>query len=107
MAVTLEPYKRGNRANVSCIPTGQYIIIRRYSKKYGYHFMVTDVEGRDLVLIHWGNIDDHTEGCIIIAEEFGLLNGDWAVLSSKRAFDEFMRLMNGINEARLTIVEAF
>ena len=107
MAVTLEPYKRGNAVSVSCIPTGQYIIKRRYSHKYEWHFIVEGVEGRSYILIHWGNLDDHTEGCILIAEEFGLLDGKWAVLSSKRGFDEFMRAMEGIQRATLTIVEAY
>lgn len=107
MCLTLEPYKRDNASNVSCIPTGQYIIERRFSEKYQWHFIVNDVQGRSFILIHWGNLDDHTEGCIILAEEFGLLNDDWALLSSKRAFNEFMDRMEGINEALLTIVEAF
>lgn len=107
LCVTLEPYHRSNEVSISSIPAGVYIIKRRYSKKYGWHFEVTDVEGRTLILIHWGNKDDHTEGCILLGEEFGLLGDDWSVLSSKRAFEEFMNVMKGIDEATLTIVESY
>lgn len=107
MAVTVEPYKMDNATNVSCIPTGQYIIKRRYSDKYKNHFIVTNVGGRSYILIHWGNTDGDTQGCIILGESFGVINGQWAVVSSKVAFNEFMDIMDGINQANLTIVEAF
>lgn len=107
MAVTLEPYKRDNAKNVSCIPSGQYILKRVKSPKYGDTFEVTNIEGRDKVLIHWGNLDDHTEGCILLGESFNLLNNNWAVLSSRVAFKEFMKAIGRSRKLRLTITEVF
>jgi len=107
MACTLEPYKRDNEKNISCIPTGCYLVERVNSPKYGDCFGVSNVQNRSHILIHWGNLDKHTEGCILLGESFGLLDNDWAVLSSKLAFEEFMECMKGINQAHLTITEVY
>lgn len=109
VCLTLEPYHRGNAKNISSIPSGQYICKRVESPTYGNTFEVTDVEGRSHILFHWGNRDDNTEGCILLGEEFGFLYGDEAVLSSKRAFLEFMSYMdsNSITEFELTIKECY
>ncbi len=107
MAVTLEPYHRENERNISCIPSGQYIMERVNSPTYGDTFEVTNVQGRSKILIHWGNLDDNTEGCILLGESLGLLNGDWAVLSSRIAFTEFMTSIGDAKEIYLTIGEAY
>jgi|1_EtaG_2_1085319.scaffolds.fasta_scaffold43467_1 hypothetical protein len=107
ICVTVEPYHRDNAKNISCIPAGVYLCKRVTSPKYGITFEVSGIQGRDKVLIHWGNIDSNTQGCIILGEEFGKLNGDVAVLSSKRAFREFMSLLDGCDEFMLTIVDCF
>ena len=109
VCLTLEPYWRENKRNISSIPSGQYICKRVESPTYGTTFEVTNIEGRDDVLFHWGNRDNNTRGCILLGEEFGFLYGDQAVLSSKRAFLEFMSLMDlfKIDEFTLTIVECY
>ncbi len=105
---SLEPYHRDNEGSISCIPAGQYICTRHNSPKYGSGvWKVSNVEGRSFILIHWGNVDDHTEGCIITGEKFGELGGKWAVLESKNAFNELMTRTKNETEMLLTITEAF
>jgi len=104
---TLEPYHRDNASNVSCIPAGQYLCKRVKSPTYGNTFEVTGVQGRSSILIHYGNTAKNTQGCIVLGEEFGRLKGDTAVLSSKRAFQEFMSLLEGCDEFTLTIVDCY
>ena len=58
---TLELPWKDNTTNISCIPEGVYIGKRRYSKKYREHMHITDVEGRSLILIHWGNYADSSK----------------------------------------------
>jgi len=107
ICLTLEPYSRSNAVSVSCIPTGQYILKRYDSPKYGSVWMVTEVEGRSYILVHWGNWDHNSKGCIILGEGFSVIDGKWAVSSSKLAFKEFMKLTAGETELNLTIVDAF
>ena len=104
---SLEPYSRDNARSVSCIPTGQYICERVNSPKYGNVWTITNIQGRSHVLIHWGNIDDNTEGCVITGEKFGMLGNKWAVLESKNAFKEFMRETEVYDTLLLTVVESY
>ena len=105
--VTLEPPDRQNAVGVSCIPAGQYRMQRVLSGRYGETFEVMDVPGRTLVRLHSGNRVIDTEGCILLAQYFGKLSGDRAVLNSGSTFNEFMRLMSGYDAAHLTIHECF
>lgn len=107
ICATLEPYKRDNAKSLSCIPTGQYICHRVISPKFGDTFEVTDVQGRSHILFHKGNRDHDSSGCILVGEEFGFLGNDWAVLSSGRAFDEFMSIFKNEDAFHLTIEEVY
>ena len=103
-AVTLEPEWLGNAKDISCIPAGQYTCRRLVSARYGETFRVVDVSHRTGILFHRGNVEGDTAGCILVAEEYGVLGDDVAVLSSGRGFGEFMRKLDGIDEFILTIV---
>tara|TARA_R110000764_G_C10786014_1_gene356887 strand:- start:140 stop:544 length:405 start_codon:yes stop_codon:yes gene_type:complete len=73
---TLElPYKANTR-NVSCIPTGEYIVLPRTSKKFGDHYEVKDVQLRKFILIHPANYYTELRGCIAIGHDFYDINGD-------------------------------
>ena len=103
-AVTLEPEWLGNIRDVSCIPSGQYTCRRLHSGRFGDTFQVLDVPDRTGILFHRGTVEGDTAGCILVAEEYGVLGDDVAVLSSGRGFGEFMRKLDGIDEFILTIV---
>lgn len=105
-AVTLERQWLNNRHNKSCIPNGLYTCKRVQSPRFGDTFEVTGVEGRTHILFHKGNLDEHSRGCVIIAEEFGILNGEPAVLSSGRGYGEFMDKMKHEDSFNLNIMWA-
>lgn len=105
--VTLEPPDQLNRPNISSIPCKQYTCIRDSSHSFGETFKVMDVPGRLYIFFHPGNIVTHTEGCIILAEHFGKLHGDRAVLNSGKTFKDFMGMMKGYNSLHLTIKEVY
>ena len=62
---TIELPWLGNQRRISCIPEGEYILQKRFSPKFRWHFLLMDVLGRDLILIHPAN-DAKLEllGCI-------------------------------------------
>jgi hypothetical protein len=101
--VTLEREWLDNRRNISCIPEGTYICKRVISPKFGETFEVVDVPGRSHILFHKGNIKDDTHGCIIVGELFDPLNGENAVLSSGKAFQEFLSRLENNEAFTLTI----
>jgi hypothetical protein len=112
---TLELPNRGNKSNISCIPTGLYDVVIRKSKKYGKVYHIQDVKGRTFILIHSGNVagdvakgwHTHSAGCILMGKYRGVLkcNGrsQRAVLCSKPTIREFVELM-GYKPFKLRIV---
>ena len=103
---TLEPAWFHNKVQISCIPAGRYRGKIRTSDKYGRHIEVVDVEGRALILIHWGNFYKDTEGCILVGEKFKRINADkyMDITSSKRTFNKLMKLVKN-EEIIITITE--
>ena len=54
-----------NIKEVSCIPEGRYQLVKMYTKKFGMHYMVSNVPGRSDIFIHPANYAmRELEGCI-------------------------------------------
>lgn len=105
--VTLEPPDLVNKAFRSCIPAQQYSCMRSVSHDFGETFKVIDVPDRKFIYFHPGNIVEHTEGCIILAQYFGKLRGDRGVLNSGKTFEVFMGMLKKYNSVHLTIREVY
>jgi len=101
--VTLENPWIDNKTDVSCIPVGTYICKRVNSPKYGNTFEITNVPNRTHVLLHSGNWARDTKGCILLAEQFEVLNGEPAVAQSKKGYTEFMNKVKDKDEFTLKI----
>ena len=91
-----------NKVNVSCIPAGVYTIKPVTSPKFGFTYKVENVTGRKHILFHKGNTIDDSLGCIMPVSTYGILNGKWAGLSSKAAYNKLMSFLGGENH-ELTI----
>lgn len=105
--VTLEPQERQNREFISCIPIGQYICKKYNSSTHESTWEVTMVPERTYILFHAGNVLNNTKGCILIAQHYGKLSGDLAIMNSGKTFKKFMDITHSYNELVLTITEAF
>lgn len=78
------------------IPSGRYRCVRTMYHRGGYEsFEVTGVLGHSRLLWHAGNVEEDSEGCILVGQRFGFLSGRPCVISSRLAFGEFMRLTGG------------
>lgn len=112
--VTLELPWRGNAPNISCIPTGRYVakrtpslLVAKLTKNvWPSAFEITGVPGRSRVLIHPGNTAADTQGCILVAQYYGKLRGDRAVLNSGATFNDFMTVTRTVQQFPITIIEA-
>jgi hypothetical protein len=118
VCVTAEEQDLGNARSVSCIPAGTYPLRRTTYLKHGFPtYEVADVPGRSRILIHPGNTEEDSQGCILLGlragklrvrdEDSGQMETKHAVLSSQAAFGRFMQAMAGVKESQLTIVETY
>jgi hypothetical protein len=105
--LTVEDAWRSNETKVSCIPVGRYKIIRHKSPRFGNVYKVLDVPEREHILIHAGNTHRDTEGCILLGMQYGKIGSDSAILASRSAFLQFMKLMENTPEAQLLIIDAY
>ena len=93
LCVTVEPEWRDNQNNISCIPEGIYQVSPHNGGKYKNVWKLHDVPNRAAILIHAGNTEDNTEGCIIVGSSFGNLNGKYAVLRSGEALEKLRAIL--------------
>ena len=105
---------RANLRGKSCIPAGVYEVQMRTSPRFGRAYEIKDVDGRSHILFHNGNwcgdedlgYRSHVDGCILLGLERGKLDGQSAVLSSRRARHRFEAEM-GAAPFTLEIEEAY
>jgi hypothetical protein len=55
MMYSIELPWKNNLAGISCIPEGNYELVKRWSPKFGRHLQVLNVSGRSCILIHPAN----------------------------------------------------
>lgn len=94
-AVSVE---RAQADGLPIIRNGSYLCKRDFFHRGGYPTFEVQVAGHDRILFHKGNTETDSEGCILVAESFGILSGKTAVLDSKGGFAEFMALAGQLNE---------
>lgn len=99
---TLEPSWKNNNIN-SCIPDGKYRLFKYNSNKFGQCLIIEKVKNRTGILIHRGNTQDDTTGCILLGSQVGFLKGRYAVLSSTATHMRFMRRLTSLNSFKLRI----
>ena len=94
-----------NKSNISRIPAGNYNISKRWSKKFGHHMIVKNVEGRKYILIHGGNTYLDTRGCILVGNDLAYVNEDSHidVINSKKTLADILDLIE--ETTTLMIVE--
>jgi len=103
--VTLEPPWRMNARLTSCVPPGRYEAEKTHSAKFGTTYRLRDIPGRTNILLHPGNILEDTEGCILLASEFGKLRSrDRAILNSGKTFNLFIRAMEDYDVIDIQII---
>ncbi len=91
--VVLERPWLNNQRSISCIPEGTYdcaYLAKSASGKYTSVYHIQDVKDRSGILIHAGNFVSHTTGCLLPGLRKGTLQGNLAVLSSKRALAKLL-----------------
>ena len=104
MAVTLEhAYDDGAGNWYAKIPEGTYTCVRgQHQLAHGgpfETFEVTGVPGHTGLLIHWGNWDRDSEGCILV----GAAKVGSAITDSRTTFGWLMALQAGVDQFHLEV----
>ncbi len=54
---------------------------------------VKNTPRHEFILMHWGNTDDDTDGCLIIGEAIGFIKGQQAVLLSRTCYEKWYPIL--------------
>lgn len=94
LCVTLEETWLNNQKRISCVPAGKYKVTAYSGTKYKNVFILHDVPNRDAILIHWGNTNDNTAGCILLGQYFADFGAKRGIANSKPTVDLFRSKVN-------------
>lgn len=101
---TVERPWLNNRPRESCIPQGQYRLVKVPFYRGGYDcYEICTVPGRSEIKIHIGNTSEDVIGCVALGKRLGCIESRWAVLESRKAFKEFMRVLEDRPERSIDI----
>lgn len=110
-----DEYREDKVFSETRIPAGRYKIgvrtiggfHRRYSKKFIFHrgmLEVLDVPNFEYILLHVGNTDDDTAGCLLVGVGANSKIGDMAIQSSVAAYRKlYSKVIEEALAGRLTI----
>lgn len=83
------------------IDPGTYQCTRTHYHEGNYTTFEIHVPGHSRILFHKANVEDDLDGCVGVAEEFGVLDGKPAILQSgthpDKGFNEFMKKVEGLD----------
>lgn len=86
VCVTLEEEWDSSKSKVTgsdkAIMPGKYSVKAYSGTKFKNVFLLDKVPGRSAILIHNGNTEDNTAGCILVGKGYGDVNGKTAITDS-------------------------
>lgn len=103
-----------NKRGKSCIPEGEYSLGLRFSPvvkrssggEFDMGYEVENVPNRTYIMFHVGNYIKDSDGCILIGTSKDFIGDHEPVVwQSKKAFRQFMELMNREGIESIKIVE--
>ena len=92
---TLELPCKDNKRRVSCIPEGEYKVIKHISPKFGECLWIQDVPNRSEILVHRGNYHTQILGCVLAGLDLKDINKDGYkdVTSSVKAMKKLLKVV--------------
>ncbi len=90
------------------IPNGTFTCVRGPHRLHNMDhdfetFEITGVPGHEGLLLHWGNWNRDSEGCLLLGRAEISLNGQHMVTASRDTFAKFMQLNDGIDTFQLLV----
>lgn len=105
LCCTCELPWNANIPDSSCIPAGTYEVIPHNSPEHPATWEITGVPNRSGILIHNGNTENDSLGCVICGDRFGTVDDLPAVMDS----DATLAMLRSVLPAnfRLEITEEY
>lgn len=102
---TIELPWKENASRISCIPEGTYVLRKRFSPRFQWHFEVVGVRGRSAILLHPANDAlRELKGCIApVLRHTGEGKGSSSRIALERLKDLLYPLLDKEHELCLTI----
>ena len=88
---TLEDRWRDNEPRVSCIPKGRYLCVPHNGAKWKNVWEITRVPNRSAILIHSGNTEFNTVGCVLVGTAVGKIDTKYGLVGSRDALDKLRK----------------
>ena len=89
------PWKQ-NKPQVSCIPEGEYELRKRYTSRFGRHFILMNVPNRSYILLHAANDAlKEIKGCIA---PVSLLTGEGKGILARLALSKVVAIVYPVLE---------
>lgn len=88
----------------SRIPAGEYLCIAYSGVVHKNVYLLRNVAGRNSILIHPGNYEKDTEGCILVGLGSNMINNQPAVTYSPQAMQKLINIL-GREDFKLVIKE--
>lgn len=106
--VTLErTYNLSIRGYETIIQEGIWRCDRTTYFKGGYKTFEIHIPNHTRILFHRGNIEEDSEGCILIGKSFNDLKSQPGIANSNIGFGEFMWLTRNLEEFQLEVKNGF
>jgi Family of unknown function (DUF5675) len=90
------------------VPTGVYVCRRGVFTLDGItaeRFEITGVPRHTGILIHKGNKDSDSKGCLLLGNKIQpQSDNSWWVIESEQAFDRFMDFQEGVEQFQLSVI---
>ncbi len=109
IAYTLEhAYQQPNGLWLPKLYEGQFVCVIGTHKLHNgvpfETFEITGVKGHDNILLHAGNFDNDSEGCVLLGQAIvKQADGSRMITNSKHTFGEFMVSLSGVKEFLLKV----
>lgn len=102
------PWKN-NEKRVSRIPEGSYDVIKHISPSFGQCFWIQNVPNRSEILIHKGNFNRDTKGCLIAGNGVQDIDKDGSkdVVNSAKTIEKMLSLIPDSAKIKIVITDEF
>lgn len=101
--VTIELPWHDNELDISCVPVGNYTLVRYRSEVHGLTWQIVGVPDRDPILFHVANTLSDIKGCIGVGLSYGRIGMLFGIRSSRTGMELLRNLLGDADDIPIVI----